>query len=450
MSVRLRNLQQQKAATVAAMRGITETATAEDRDLSAEEQSSFDGHKAKVQNLNAAIERETLMAVEEAGLSTAMAGAASLGQPTGGVHISPSSIITVEDNAERDDKRGFASFGEYARAVMGASLATRNGSPVDRRLVPLAAAPSTFGSESVGADGGVLVPPGFSGEIFRLSLGEDALLPMTDDMQIDGNNMTIPKDETTPWGTNGIRAYWQGEGQAGTPTKPVLGAMSLRLKKLLALVPVSDELLSDTSALTSYLPAKVADSIRWKSNEAILFGSGGGVPLGALSGNAVVTVSKDSGQAANTLSASNLANMIARLPPGSFPRAVWLINNDVLPALFTLTLGNYPIYLPAGASVGGIVSSPYGMLLGRPVMVSQHAKSFSSEGDVLLVDLSYYQAITKAEGVTTATSMHLYFDADAMAFRTTFRMDGQPKITSAISPANGSTTLSPFVKLGAR
>ena len=142
--------------------------------------------------------------------------------------------------------------------------------------------------------------------------------------------------------------------------------------------------------------------------------------------------------------------MISRLPPGSFPRSVWLINNDVLSALFTLTLGNYPIYLPAGASVGGIVSSPYGMLLGRPVMVSQHAKSFSSEGDVLLVDLSYYQAITKAEGVSTATSMHLYFDADAMAFRTTFRMDGQPKITAAISPANGSTTLSPFVKLGAR
>lgn len=455
MSARLRNLQSQKTATVAAMRGITDSAAAQQRDLSAEEQATFDEHKAKLQSLNASVEREQLLAVEEAGLgasvNTSSASTAALtSHSADGVALAAHATITVEDNAERDEKRGFASFGDYARAVMGASLATRTGSAIDRRLTPLAVAPSTYGGEGVGADGGVLVPPGFSSEIFRLSLGEDSLLPMTDDMQIDGNNMTIPKDETTPWGGNGIRAYWQGEATAGTPTKPVLGAMSLRLKKLLALVPVSDELLSDTSALTSYLPAKVADSIRWKTNEAILFGAGGGVPLGALSGNAVVTVAKDSGQAANTLSATNLANMISRLPPGSFPRSVWLINNDVLPALFTLTLGNYPIYLPAGASVGGIVSSPYGMLLGRPVMVSQHAKSFSSEGDVLLVDLSYYQAITKAEGVSTATSMHLYFDADAMAFRTTFRMDGQPKITAAISPANGSTTLSPFVKLGAR
>jgi hypothetical protein len=108
--------------------------------------------------------------------------------------------------------------------------------------------------------------------------------------------------------------------------------------------------------------------------------------------------------------------MIARLPPGSFTNAVWIVNNDVLPALFTLTLGNYPIYLPVGQSVGGIQLSPYGTLLGRPVFVSQHANTFSSQGDVLLVDLSYYQTITKAGGMQTATSMHLYFDADLTAF----------------------------------
>jgi HK97 family phage major capsid protein len=142
--------------------------------------------------------------------------------------------------------------------------------------------------------------------------------------------------------------------------------------------------------------------------------------------------------------------MISRLPPGSFGKAVWIVNNDVLPALFTLMLGNYPIYLPTGLNVGGIQASPYGTLLGRPVFVSQHANSFSAAGDVLLVDLSYYQTITKAGGMQTATSMHLYFDADLTAFRTTFRMDGQSKIAAPIPPAKGSTTMSPFVQLGAR
>jgi len=50
----------------------------------------------------------------------------------------------------------------------------------------------------------------------------------------------------------------------------------------------------------------------------------------------------------------------------------------------------------------------------------------------------------------TATSMHLYFDADLTAFRTTFRMDGQSKIAAPISPAKGSTTMSPFIQLAAR
>ena len=283
-----------------------------------------------------------------------------------------------------------------------------------------------------------------------MSLGEDSLLPLTDNVEISGNTMAFPKDETTPWGTNGIRAYWQGEAAPAVTTKPVLGLSTLRLKKLMALVPTTDELLEDANALSTYLPEKIALSIRWKTNESILFGLRSGVPLGALNAGATVNVAKETGQLTQTLLPQNLAKMISRLPPGSFGKSVWIVNNDVLPALFTLTLGNYPIYLPTGMNPGGIQVSPYGTLLGRPVIVSQHANTFSSAGDVLLADLSYYQTITKAGGMQTATSMHLYFDADLTAFRTTFRMDGQSKIAAPITPAKGNTTLSPFVQLGAR
>jgi HK97 family phage major capsid protein len=68
----------------------------------------------------------------------------------------------------------------------------------------------------------------------------------------------------------------------------------------------------------------------------------------------------------------------------------------------------------------------------------------------MLADMSYYQSITKTEGVTMATSMHLYFDADTMAFRATFRVDGIPKLSTPVTPAKGSNTLSPFVQLEAR
>ncbi len=73
-------------------------------------------------------------------------------------------------------------------------------------------------------------------------------------------------------------------------TKPQLGLTTLRLKKLMTLVPITSELLEDTNALTSYLPQQIAERIRWKTNEAILNGQGDGVPLGAFQSGAVITV----------------------------------------------------------------------------------------------------------------------------------------------------------------
>jgi HK97 family phage major capsid protein len=430
-----RLLQQKKAAAVAAAKALNATATAENRDLNAEELAQFDAYMKDAESLQANIERaEKMEALDK------------------GAEVANDATISVTENVANDPKGGFNFVGEFMKAVHGAHVAKIQSGPIDQRLLIGAAAPGagTYANEGSGADGGFLIPPEFGTDIFQLSLGGNSFLERTDKVNVTGNSMSFPRDESTPWGTNGVRAYWQGEVSQPGGTKPNIGYELLRLKKLMALVPVSDEMLDDSNAMASYLPKKIGASIQWKTNEAILFGTGAGLPQGAMNSGAVITVAKDSGQAASTLTAMNLANMIARLPEGSYETAEWIINNDVLPSLFTLTLGGFPIYLPAGSGVGAIKGSPYGTLLGRPVNVSQHANTFSSVGDVMLVDLSYYQTITKASGVQTATSMHLYFDADATAFRTTFRVDGQSKISKAIDPAKGTTKLSPFVQLGAR
>jgi HK97 family phage major capsid protein len=428
-SKKLRDLQAKKAGLVASARALTDLAENEARDISAEESTQFEALRDQITALNAAIDRENDLLAEEASL---------------GFSASGSSIIDMGDNREKDEKRGFKSFGEFAHAVQ---IASSGRNAIDERLSMMAAAPSTFGNESTGADGGFLVPPEFSKQIFTLSLTEDSLLPMTDNIEISGNSMVFPKDETTPWGTDGVRAYWQAEATAATATKPKLGTSILRLQKLMALVPLSDELVADTNALDSYLPGKVADSIRWKVNEALLFGSGNGQPLGCFNSGASIMQVKDSNQATLTVSIANILNIVARLIPGCFPRSQWLITPDALPSLFGLTLGNYPIYLPVNQGAQG---SPYGTLMGRPIMVSQHAPAFSAQGDISLIDPTYIRSITKAGGIQTATSIHLYFDADATAFRATFRVDAQPKIAAPVSQAKGSKTLSAFIQLEAR
>ena len=308
MSKQLRELQARKAGLIKDARALTDAAAAEQRDMNEEEMNAFDALKLRIEAASAAIDRESALIAEEARMAMLPDDSAR-------------GFVTVTDNREADPRHGFKSVGEFLKTVCHAQ---KPGNGIDERLLiganRGAAVPANFGAEGSGQDGGFLVPPQFAQEIFQLSLGEDSLLPMTDNVEITGNTMAFPKDETTPWGTNGIRAYWQGEATPAAGTKPVLGLASLRLKKLMALVPVTDELLDDTNALSTYLPDKIATSIRWKTNESILFGSGTGVPMGCMSGGSTVTVAKETGQAAQTLLAQNLAKMISRLPPGSFPR----------------------------------------------------------------------------------------------------------------------------------
>lgn len=440
MNKALRALLEKKTAAVQRMRALADAAAS--GDLTAEQDAEFATLEASVASLNAAITREQALIEEE----RTVAALGSVTRVVDDVTVRTGSRVSVTDNRENDASRGFATFGEFARSVRAAA----GGGRMDDRLNIGAAAPSTFGNEAGGVDGGFLVPPQFAQEIFTLSLEEDALLPRTDSTPISGNSMVFPKDETTPWGTDGIRAYWQSEASVATATKPKLGVQTNRLHKLMALVPVTDELLEDASALAAYLPGKTAASIRWKTDEAILFGTGAGQPSGLLKSKALVVVAKDSGQQTMTLSTGNIINMVARLPAGSFGRAFWLMNPDVLPLLDQLALGNYPMYTPLGGGQGAAQGSPYGMLKGRPIFTSEHASAVSSQSDLSLLDLSYYRTITARGGIQTATSMHLYFDADATAFRTTFRVDGGPKLENAITPPKSANTRSPFVTLAAR
>lgn len=434
MSATIRNLKAKKAEAHSKASAILATATAENRDLTAEEQTQFDQFKAQITSLNAQIENAEFLANQAAGMNAG-----------GGVEVPANARITVSDRRADDPTRGFASMGEFSRAVAQAGI----GAGLDPRLNIVAAAPgSTVANEGSGADGGFAIPPQFSTELWRMSMmSGDALLPLTENTEIGGNSMLFPKDETTPWGGSGVQTYWQSEAAAATASKPQLGSDTLVLHKLMTLVPVTNELIDDGFAIGSYLAQVAPERIQWKVDEAILFGDGVGKPLGALTGGAVVVVPKESGQTANggTFDPKNFSNMVSRLLVGGLKNAIWVGNPDILTPLEALTLGNYPIYLP-NQSVSG---NSYGTLKGRPLTLSEHAAALGAQGDISLVNLKGYRTITKAGGIQTATSMHLYFDADATAFKFTFRMNGKPLLSAPVTPPKSSNKRSHFVTLAA-
>jgi hypothetical protein len=203
-------------------------------------------------------------------------------------------ILETRPNVLDDPKRGFKSWQDFAVAVVGAGV--KGPRAVDERLSVVAAAPGTFGNENVGQDGGYLVPTEFASSITKLSLDSDAFLPRCEAMPVSGNSVTFPSDETTPWGTNGVRVYWAAEAALATATKPILKPNTMRLNKLLGLVPLTDELLADAPAMAAYVQAQLGRSIKWKVNDAIINGDGAGQPLGILNAGALVVIAIEGGQ----------------------------------------------------------------------------------------------------------------------------------------------------------
>lgn len=433
----LNTLLASRKSTLDAMAAITAAAEArEDGMLTADERTQFDAHADKIKTLDGDIARV------RANLDATRSGSS--------VEV-PDGRISVEDNRAADPRGGFRSFGEFAAAVHAAGVAAANGHQVrDDRLIFNTAAPgSSYANESAGADGGFLVPVDFSRTIFQASQTQvDSLLPYTDSTPVEGNGMAFPVDETTPWGTSGIKAYWTSEAAEMAKSKPSFDPMQLRLQKLTCLVPVTDELLADSGAIGSYLNTQTPQAMAWRTNEALWGGDGAGKPRGFFGSGAMVSVAKESGQAAASIVRQNVTKMRARMSPASYRRAIWMINNDALPQLDELAYGqaatNAAIYNPVGGDFG------YGMLLGRPVMVTQHNPTVGAQGDIALVDWKSYRTITKSGGIETATSIHLWFDLGMTAFRAVFRVAGQPAVTKPITPNNGSNTLSPFVVLDVR
>lgn len=344
----------------------------------------------------------------------------------------------IEVGASATDRfGGFKNTGEFLMAVKAAASG---------KIAPQLQ--NAIGYEKNGEDGGFLVPEEMSAEITKKLATKESLLAATRNFQMSGNSLSLNIDETAPW-SGGVTAYWVAEGGQITTSKPQFKQCHLRLQKLAALVPLTDELLDDATAIESYVKEAAPDAIMHKLNDAIIGGNGAGKPQGILSSPFCVTVLKESGQSADTIKADNVIKMYSRMIPQARAGAVWYINAGAEEQLNGLkdNDGNY-IYLGPGM---GLNQSPYGVLLGRPVIPMMSAMpALGDVGDIVFANMKYYYTGTKASGVKSAQSIHLYFDREITAFRFSLRVDGKVPFASPVTTQYGSYDMSAFVLLEAR
>lgn len=297
-----------------------------------------------------------------------------------------------------------------------------------RRCGGVRAAATSFGSTASGADGGFAVPTDAADAI--LLPGQNALLPYCRQLPMQSSTIGLPRDMSTDYADSGIVAEWELEAAVLPQRKPDLSMNTYALKKLIVLVPITDELLADSTAMAAYLPDALRNAVTRKVNAAIVSGPGVARPLGILKSSCLVTVAKDGSQAAGSIVNANIEAMLDRaLTPLS---SVWLANPSAYGRIINLSAWD-----------GGTRT-----LAGLPVVLTDACSAPGAVGDLLLSDMSNYIAAYKTAQLNH--SLHLWYDQDLTAFRLVFRMDGSPVLDKPITPDNASTTKSHFVALAAR
>jgi HK97 family phage major capsid protein len=348
----------------------------------------------------------------------------------------------------------FASLGEQLQAIANAGMHGDNPVSRDNRLKWETLAPSGAAA-SVPSDGGYLIQKDFLGEL---------ITRMNEYGEIKNRVRTIPigpnsdglkifaVDETSRatgsrWG--GVQMYWGAEADTATAKKPKFRQMELELKDLIGLAYVTNRMLADASAVEAVFMQAFTEEGSFMCEDALVNGTGAGMPMGILACPALVSVSKETGQAAATLVKENIDKMWARMWGRSRKNAIWLINQDIEPQLAGLKhdigTGGVPVYLPPG----GLSESPYALLKGRPVIPAEYCATLGTVGDIILADFSQVIAIEKG-AMQADSSIHVKFVSNEMTYRFIYRYDAQPVWNAAMTPFKGSNTQSPFVALATR
>jgi len=337
--------------------------------------------------------------------------------------------------------------GDFLQAVHRAAT----GRGMDPRLGMQAAA----GLSSVaGADGGFLMPVTMSNRIMARVTGGEILrriTPLPLDAGSDTLALNVLKETSRANGSRkgGILGYWIDQGTAPTASRPEFARIELKLRGLAALGYATNELLRNVGALQTWFVDWFGDELRFLAEDAAVEGSGAGQPMGILKAPGRVTVPKETGQAAATIVKENIDKMWSRMYAPARQNAVWLINQEIEPELDNLSMAigtaGTPVYMPPG----GIADTPWGRLKGRPVVPVEYCSALGTEGDIILVSFDEFAWIQEAS-IENATSIHVAFTTNEMAFRSIWYVDGQHMWRAPLTPFKGSNTLSPIVTLATR
>jgi HK97 family phage major capsid protein len=222
--------------------------------------------------------------------------------------------------------------------------------------------------------------------------------------------------------------------------------VKLSATSLTGLSYATEELLTDSAiSFAAILERGFRDEFASKILYEKLHGTGAGTLEGVINAAATVSVAKETGQAADTITYQNVVKMRSRC--WGYGKAIWLYNQDALPQLMQMymSIGTAGVPMWQNSAREGEPD----LLLGRPAYPTEYCASIGDTGDIILGNWSEYLYGVRQQ-LESAESLHVRFEYNERTFRFSMRNAGACWWRAALTPKKSSTTLSPFVKLDAR
>lgn len=354
----------------------------------------------------------------------------------------------AKDGKDKDLKV-FSSLGDQLKAI----YAFRKEGVKDERLQQVNNA--VLGSnEGTGADGGFALQTDFTDQILESAVEQSPLLNRLDRYTCSSaaNAMRwLSADETDVSKSvfGGVQMYWASEGATVAASKPQFRELKMDLEKMMGFAYCTDEMLTDAAFMTGFFGTAFTLAADRLLTESVISGDGVGKPLGILNSKAIITVDKESTQAAGTFLGANAIKMQARAMPRNRDRLVWLMHPDAEELLPYLSIQSGEAAKFLWNPEGGLGNFDTQRVLNKPVLFEDSCSALGSKGDINLVDPMYYILLTKGTAKQD-WSVHVEFLTDQNCFRMVYRCNGAPKIEKPLTIKNSAKTRSPFVTLAAR
>jgi HK97 family phage major capsid protein len=345
----------------------------------------------------------------------------------------------------KDKTGGFKCLGEFLVAVRK----WYDGTHPDSRLI----LGKTAGHMVEGEDsqGGALVPEQWADGIYHAALEDSIVRSRATVLGTTSDSLKIRKFVETNRSSGifgGVTFQWTEElgDKTAAISKPALGELELNPHKLVGGCWVSNELEDDYVQFGDFMTIAFGQALAFIEDDYFLWGTGAGVPLGAIHGNngSLIAVPR---AAAGFLDWADISNMARRLLPRSWETAIWLINPDVITQLFEGTV--------AGTNLMTLTDMGDRSLFGIPFIPTEKCQTMGTQGDIALCDFGHGHYVIADREMRISASRHVPtedqrssgFVTDETFWKIVLRVDGQPLMTAPITPYRGAATLSAFIVL---